>query len=53
MQHYNPLIDTTVAALFQVASEWKLIAQMPFGRPTAPADEKSYAPLSSRLRIES
>ncbi len=52
LQHYNPLIDRTVAELFQVAPEWKLIAQMPFGQPTAPADEKTYAPLSSRLRVE-
>ena len=52
LQHYNPLIDQAVAKAFDIPSEWQLVAQMPFGTPVAPAADKTYVPLSQRLRIE-
>lgn len=51
LQHYNPLIDEQVAAEWDLPETWKLIAQMPFGKPTAEPGEKSYQPLESRLRV--
>ena len=31
VQHYNPIIDEKVKALFDILKQYKLIAQMPFG----------------------
>jgi predicted oxidoreductase (fatty acid repression mutant protein) len=31
LQHYNPVIDQAIKKAFNLPSEWKLIAQMPFG----------------------
>jgi predicted oxidoreductase (fatty acid repression mutant protein) len=42
LQHYNPLIDEEVKSEWNIPDTWKLIAQMPFGNPTAPAREKEY-----------
>lgn len=52
LQHYNPLIDQCVAAQWHVPADWRLVAQMPFGQPAAPAEEKTYLPLSERFRVE-
>lgn len=51
LQHYNPLIDEQVSAEWNVPSTWKLIAQMPFGQIVAPAGDKQFAPLDSRLKV--
>lgn len=51
LQHYNPLIDSTVAEAFNVPSSWRLIAQMPFGKPGAPAGEKEFMPIDQRVRV--
>lgn len=51
LQHYNPLIDADVQKNWQIPAEWKLLAQMPFGRIEAPAGDKSFAPIKSRLKI--
>ncbi|GAB2704123.1 nitroreductase family protein [Paenibacillus thermoaerophilus] len=51
LQHYNPLIDERVAQEWNVPSNWKLIAQLPFGKPTAPAGEKTFQPLEERLKV--
>jgi predicted oxidoreductase (fatty acid repression mutant protein) len=48
IQHYNPVIDDEVRAVFSIPENWRLIAQMPFGKPYAwpepvekiPADER-------------
>ena len=31
LQHYNPLIDDVIKQKFEIPSDWKFIAQMPFG----------------------
>lgn len=51
LQHYNPLVDEAVRQKFGVPSSWKLMAQMPFGEPYAPADKKDFLPIDERVKI--
>ncbi|MCO7175825.1 nitroreductase family protein [Sporolactobacillus kofuensis] len=51
LQHYNPLIDEAVQATFELPKSWKLRAQMPFGNIVAPAGEKEFAPIESRVKV--
>ncbi|CUP33257.1 nitroreductase [Clostridium baratii] len=51
LQHYNPLIDEEVKKTFNIPDEWKLIAEMPFGNPTAEPGEKSFRPLEERVKV--
>lgn len=51
LQHYNPLIDDQVRKEWNIPSNWKLIAQMPFGKPTAPAGDKAFQPLEDRVKV--
>jgi len=51
LQHYSPLIDEQVAKAFDVPSSWKLIAQMPFGVPTAEPASKDFMPINQRLKV--
>ena len=51
LQHYNPLIDDTVAEAFSIDNDWDLIAQMPFGNILEPAGEKSFQPLNERMKV--
>jgi uncharacterized protein len=50
LQHYNPLIDEEVQATWNLPKEWKLIAQMPFGKPTAEPGAKDFQPLEDRVK---
>ena len=40
LQHYNPLIDDEVRRTWNLPESWMLIAEMPFGTPTAEPGEK-------------
>lgn len=51
LQHYNPVIDEAVKAAWDIPATWKLIAQMPFGKPVAQPDEKGFQPLAERVRV--
>ncbi|MBW4839568.1 MAG: nitroreductase family protein [Paenibacillaceae bacterium] len=51
LQHYNPLIDDEVRKEWSVPETWKLIAQMPFGKIEAPAGDKEFAPIDSRMKV--
>jgi predicted oxidoreductase (fatty acid repression mutant protein) len=51
LQHYNPLIDDEVKKEWNVPSDWKLIAQMPFGNPTAQPGDKEFKPLEDRIKF--
>lgn len=53
LQHYNPLIDEEVASTWNLPSTWKLIAQMPFGKPVADPGEKTFHPLEERVKFYS
>lgn len=51
LQHYNPLIDDEVKRQWNIPNNWKLLAQMPFGKPTVEPDEKQFQPLDSRVKF--
>ncbi|SUY62114.1 nitroreductase family protein [Clostridium sporogenes] len=51
LQHYNELIEEDVKKEWDIPNSWKLIAQMPFGKPVVSPDEKQYKPLEDRIRI--
>ncbi|WP_062236040.1 nitroreductase family protein [Fictibacillus sp. FJAT-27399] len=51
LQHYNPIIDEEVKKEWNVPENWKLIAQMPFGKPVAAPGEKEFQPLKDRVKI--
>ena len=51
LQHYNPLIDEQVKKQWSIPDKWKLLAQMPFGKPLAAPGEKEFAPLGDRVKI--
>ena len=51
LQHYNPLIDDAVREEYTVSTDWKLVAQMPFGSIAAPAGDKTFQPLDERVKV--
>jgi uncharacterized protein len=51
LQHYNPLIDDEVRRTWNLPESWMLIAEMPFGTPTAEPGEKEFGELSERIKI--
>ncbi len=51
LQHYNELIEEDVKKQWDISNNWKLIAQMPFGKPTAPAGDKEFMPLEERIKV--
>lgn len=51
LQHYNPVIDDAVKTEWNIPTHWKLIAQMPFGKPVAEAGPKEFQPLEERVKI--
>lgn len=51
LQHYTELIEADVEKEWNLPTEWKLIAQMPFGKPTAEPAEKQFQPLDERIKV--
>lgn len=52
LQHLNPLIDADVQKDFDLPESWKLVAQMPFGKPsTTTMREKQFAPIEERVKV--
>lgn len=51
LQHYNPVIDDSVKAAWNIPANWKLIAQMPFGKPVAQPGSKEFQPLAGRVKL--
>lgn len=51
LQHYNPVINEMVAKLFDIPTNWKLIAQMPFGGIVAEPEPKTKEDISKRVRF--
>lgn len=51
LQHYNPLIDAAVAKTWNIPAKWKLVAEMPFGTPTAEFGQKEFGSLEERSLI--
>lgn len=51
LQHYNPIIDEEVARVFDVDAKWRLVAQMPFGKPLASPVQKEFKSLDERVLV--
>ena len=51
LQHYTELIDADVKKEWNIPANWKFIAQMPFGKPTAHPDEKQFQPLEDSVKV--
>ncbi|WP_459477461.1 nitroreductase family protein [Clostridium saccharoperbutylacetonicum] len=51
LQHYNELIENDVKKEWNIPDNWKLIGQMPFGKPTAEPDEKKFQPVEERIKV--
>ncbi len=51
LQHYNPIIDDEVRKQFKVPESWNLIAQMPFGNPTAKPAPAEYEDIEKRIKV--
>lgn len=51
LQHYNPVIDEKVKETWNIPESWKLLAQMPFGKPTADPGEKEFMPIEERVKV--
>ncbi len=51
LQHYNELIENDIKKEWSIPENWKLIGQMPFGKPTANLDEKQFLPLEQRIKV--
>ncbi|ALP34915.1 nitroreductase [Paenibacillus sp. IHB B 3084] len=50
LQHYNPLIDEKVKNEWNIPEHWKLIAELPFGKPTFQPGEKEFQPVEERVK---
>lgn len=50
LQHYNELIESDVRNEWNIPGNWQLIAQMPFGKPTAAPGKKEFKPLEERIK---
>lgn len=51
LQHYTPMLEVAVKTKWQTPENWRLVAQMPFGKKLKEADEKSFQDLASRFKI--
>ncbi|ULO05343.1 nitroreductase family protein [Paenibacillus sp. 19GGS1-52] len=51
LQHYNPLIDEDVKKEWGIPAEWKLIAELPFGKPVTAPGEKEFQPIEARVKV--
>ncbi|AIQ52376.1 MULTISPECIES: nitroreductase family protein [Paenibacillus] len=51
LQHYNPLIDDEVKETFGIPAEWKLIAQLPFGKTVTAPGPKEFQPIEDRVKV--
>lgn len=51
IQHYNPIIDDEVYDTFSIPKSWRLIVQMPFGKPYAHPDPVEKISAEERMMI--
>ncbi len=51
IQHYNPIIDDAVKKEWNLPESWALVAQMAFGKPTAPAGQKTFVDMAERFKV--
>ncbi|KAI0666968.1 Nitroreductase [Trametes maxima] len=48
LQHYNPLITAQVLDTWKLPASWVLVSQLVFGKPSAPAGEKTFEPVEGK-----
>src|SRR6056297_3448353 len=51
LQHYTEVIKDRVYDEWNIDEDWKLVAQMPFGKILTEAGEKEFMPMGKRLKI--
>lgn len=51
LQHFAPIVPAEVKKAWGVQEKWKLIAQLPFGNPTAGPRDKEVQPITDRVVI--
>lgn len=52
LQHYNPLIDKAVAERLGIPDSWRLVAQIPFGKPIGwPSERVQRSPIEQRRLV--
>lgn len=51
LQHYNPVIDASVIAKYNVPASWKLRGQLNFGSIEAPAGDKEFMNDEDRFKV--
>lgn len=51
LQHYTELIDEEVKKEFNIPENWKMFAQMPFGKIVKEAGEKAFNPIEDRVKV--
>jgi len=51
LQHYTELVAADVKKEWNIPENWKLIAQMPFGKPTTEPDDKQYNFSKEQIKI--
>ncbi|WP_422487362.1 nitroreductase family protein [Gudongella sp. DL1XJH-153] len=51
LQHYIDPVEEEIKSKWNLPGKWKLMAQMPFGKPASPAGDKEIMEASSKLKV--
>lgn len=51
LQHYTELIEADAKKEWNIPDEWKLIAQMPFGKPVIEPENKQFNMLEEHVKV--
>lgn len=51
LQHYTEVVEDQVREEWDISPSWKLIAQMPFGKPLSHPGEKHFEPIEKRVIV--
>lgn len=50
LQHYNPLVDSKIAAQWSISADWELSGQLVFGTPMGEPSQKTFRPVEERFK---
>ncbi|MDH6366840.1 MULTISPECIES: nitroreductase family protein [unclassified Breznakia] len=51
LQHYNPVIDDEVKKTWNIPDSWRLVAQMPIGKPAGDPGDKEFMNIDDKVKI--
>ncbi|EYE91746.1 putative fatty acid repression mutant protein [Aspergillus ruber CBS 135680] len=51
LQHYNEILQERASQQWSIPQEWRLTAQLVFGKPAGPPRDKTFEPLDQRLFV--